>query len=50
MPHSPKLVFDMRSIRFRGPTAAIVASCVAVLTGAAADAQSASTTLLGVYK
>jgi hypothetical protein len=40
----------MRSICFAAPTAAIVASCVAVLTGTAAHAQSVSATLLGVYK
>jgi hypothetical protein len=40
----------MRSICFPAPTAAIVASCVAALMGTAAYAQSASTTLLGVYK
>src|ERR1700719_2600825 len=40
----------MRSICFPAPTAAIVASCVAVLTGTAAHAQSVSATLLGVYK
>jgi hypothetical protein len=40
----------MRSICFRTSTAAIVASCMTALTGTAAHAQSASTTLLGVYK